>query len=42
MPDADFDRWVKPEQIAQVILFLSSSASDAVTGAALPVRKLGV
>ncbi len=37
MPNADFDQWVKPEQIAQVILFLSSPASDAVTGAALPV-----
>ena len=37
MPDSDFEQWVKPEQIAQAILFLSSSASDAVTGAALPV-----
>jgi NAD(P)-dependent dehydrogenase (short-subunit alcohol dehydrogenase family) len=37
MPDSDFDRWVKPEQIAQAILFLTSSASDAVTGSALPV-----
>lgn len=37
MPNADFDQWVKPEQIAQAILFLSSPASDAVTGAALPV-----
>lgn len=37
MPDADFDKWVKPEQIAQAIMFLASPASDAITGAALPV-----
>lgn len=37
MPDSDFEQWVKPEQISQAILFLSSSASDAVTGAVLPV-----
>ena len=37
MPNADFSKWVAPEQIAEVILFLSSPASDALTGAALPV-----
>ncbi|MEA3326426.1 MAG: SDR family NAD(P)-dependent oxidoreductase [Chloroflexota bacterium] len=37
MPSADFTKWVKPEDIAQVILFLSSSMSDAITGAAVPV-----
>lgn len=37
MPDLSFDNWVTPEQIADAILFLSSSASDAITGAALPV-----
>ena len=37
MPNANFDQWVKPEQIAQAIMFLSSSAADAITGAALPV-----
>jgi NAD(P)-dependent dehydrogenase (short-subunit alcohol dehydrogenase family) len=37
MPNADFNKWVSPEQVAQVIVFLSSSASDAVTGAAVPV-----
>jgi NAD(P)-dependent dehydrogenase (short-subunit alcohol dehydrogenase family) len=31
-PDADFSKWVKPEKIADVILFLASSASDAITG----------
>ena len=37
MPKADFDRWVKPEQLADVILFLVSDRAVAVTGALLPV-----
>lgn len=37
MPEADFDRWVKPEQLADVILFLLSDRAAAVTGALLPV-----
>jgi len=37
MPNADFSKWVTPEQIAQVILFLASPAADEITGAALPV-----
>jgi NAD(P)-dependent dehydrogenase (short-subunit alcohol dehydrogenase family) len=37
MPDANFAKWVTPEKIAEVILFLSSSSADAVTGAAVPV-----
>jgi NAD(P)-dependent dehydrogenase (short-subunit alcohol dehydrogenase family) len=37
MPKADFDRWVKPEQLADVILFLVSDRASAVTGALLPV-----
>jgi NAD(P)-dependent dehydrogenase (short-subunit alcohol dehydrogenase family) len=37
MPDAEFDRWVKPQDIARVIAFLLSDASAAVTGALLPV-----
>jgi NAD(P)-dependent dehydrogenase (short-subunit alcohol dehydrogenase family) len=37
MPNADFNRWVAPEEIAQVILFLASDASRAITGAAIPV-----
>ena len=36
MPEANFNQWVKPEQIAKVILYLSSPASDAITGAAIP------
>jgi len=36
-PGADFSRWVAPEAIADVILFLASSAARAVSGAAIPV-----
>ncbi len=38
MPDAEFDRWVTPEQLASVIAFLLSPAAAAVTGALLPVN----
>jgi NAD(P)-dependent dehydrogenase (short-subunit alcohol dehydrogenase family) len=37
MPNSDFTKWVTPEQVAQVILFLSSPAADAVSGAAVPI-----
>jgi NAD(P)-dependent dehydrogenase (short-subunit alcohol dehydrogenase family) len=36
-PDADHSRWVKPEQIADVIRFLCSDDSVAVGGAHIPV-----
>ena len=37
MPDADYNSWVAPESLADVILFLSSEAARDVHGAALPV-----
>ncbi|MBI4756824.1 MAG: SDR family NAD(P)-dependent oxidoreductase [Betaproteobacteria bacterium] len=37
MPDADFSRWVPPEAIADVIMFLLSERARAVTGALIPV-----
>jgi NAD(P)-dependent dehydrogenase (short-subunit alcohol dehydrogenase family) len=37
MPDQDHGRWVPLDALADVILFLSSDASRAVTGAAVPV-----
>jgi NAD(P)-dependent dehydrogenase (short-subunit alcohol dehydrogenase family) len=37
MPTADFSRWPKPEEIAQVILFLCSPEAKLIQGAAIPV-----
>ncbi|MEA2864262.1 MAG: hypothetical protein QOC84_2218 [Bradyrhizobium sp.] len=37
MPKADFGKWVTPEELSNVILFLASDAASAVTGALLPV-----
>lgn len=37
MPDADHDRWVKPEQIADLVVFLLSDRSSAITGALIPI-----
>ena len=37
VPNGGFDRWVKPADLAEVILFLSSDHSRAITGAAIPV-----
>lgn len=37
MPDADFGRWVRAEDLAQVIVFLLSDEARAISGAAIPV-----
>ena len=37
MPDADFAKWPKPEDIARVILFLCSDEARVIHGAAIPV-----
>jgi len=36
-PKADFSKWVKPEDIAEVMVFLLSDASGIISGAAVPV-----
>lgn len=37
MPDADPIRWVKPEQIGDLVVFLLSDHSSAITGALIPI-----
>lgn len=37
MPNADYSRWVKPEVIARVILFLVGEDARIISGAQLPV-----
>jgi NAD(P)-dependent dehydrogenase (short-subunit alcohol dehydrogenase family) len=36
MPNADLSKWVKPEDLANVVLFLSSEEAKAITGADIP------
>ncbi|MDB5638046.1 MAG: NAD-dependent oxidoreductase, partial [Bradyrhizobium sp.] len=33
----DYSKWVTPQELANVILFLASDAASAVTGALIPV-----
>lgn len=40
MPEADPRRWVAPQDLANVILFLCSDAARAIHGAAIPVNGL--
>jgi NAD(P)-dependent dehydrogenase (short-subunit alcohol dehydrogenase family) len=37
MPKADYDKWPKASQIADVIMFLVSDGAELVSGAAIPV-----
>lgn len=37
MPDADFSKWPKPEEIARVVLFLCGEDAKLVRGAAISV-----
>jgi NAD(P)-dependent dehydrogenase (short-subunit alcohol dehydrogenase family) len=37
MPDADPARWVAPQALAEVIVFLASDGARAIHGAAIPV-----
>jgi NAD(P)-dependent dehydrogenase (short-subunit alcohol dehydrogenase family) len=37
MPDADFDSWVHPDEIARTIAFLCSDDASATSGAHVPV-----
>jgi NAD(P)-dependent dehydrogenase (short-subunit alcohol dehydrogenase family) len=37
MPNANYEKWVKPESLADVIIFLASNAARDIHGAAIPV-----
>jgi len=37
MPDADFSKWPKAQDIAEVVLFLASDRARVIHGAAIPV-----
>ncbi len=37
MPDADWDKWVSPTSIAQLIMFLASEAASEINGALIPI-----
>lgn len=41
MPHADPARWVAPDDLARIIVFLASPAARAIHGAAIPVTGLG-
>ena len=41
MPNADFDKWVPPADLANAILFLCSPAARSINGVALPVTGTG-
>ena len=41
MPNSDYDRWPKAEEIARVLLFLASDDSKLISGAAIPVYGQG-
>ena len=40
MPDGDFEKWVRPQDLANVVCFLGSNAARAVHGALVPVQGL--
>jgi NAD(P)-dependent dehydrogenase (short-subunit alcohol dehydrogenase family) len=40
MPNADFTKWLKPEDLSNVILFLCSDQSKLINGAAIPAYGL--
>jgi NAD(P)-dependent dehydrogenase (short-subunit alcohol dehydrogenase family) len=37
MPNADFSKWVTPESIARLILWLASEGAEDVSGAVIPI-----
>jgi NAD(P)-dependent dehydrogenase (short-subunit alcohol dehydrogenase family) len=37
MPDADFSKWVKPDTVASLMVWLASEAASDINGAVIPV-----
>ena len=37
MPKANFEKWVKPEHVAELVLMLASDAGGDISGAAIPI-----
>jgi NAD(P)-dependent dehydrogenase (short-subunit alcohol dehydrogenase family) len=37
MPQADFSKWVQPDAIAQLLIFLASEEAAAINGALIPI-----
>jgi len=37
MPDADPSKWVRPESLAQTLIFLASQEASEINGALIPV-----
>jgi len=37
MPDADPSKWVRPESIAQTLIFLASTEASQINGALIPI-----
>jgi NAD(P)-dependent dehydrogenase (short-subunit alcohol dehydrogenase family) len=38
MPKADFSKWVKPQDVADLVLYLADDRASQLTGTAIPVR----
>ncbi|MBP1691857.1 MAG: 3-oxoacyl-[acyl-carrier-protein] reductase, partial [Bacteroidetes bacterium] len=38
MPDADWKRWIRPEDMASIILYLCSPGAREINGATLPIK----
>ena len=37
MPKANFDRWVKPQHVAELVILLAGDTGGDITGAAIPI-----
>lgn len=40
MPNEDFSKWVSPEDLANIIVFLGSAFAGPINGAAIPIKGL--